>query len=290
MAHIALATYKDEPDLYKDDRFLLDPLKQRGIQTEIVMWDDETVDWTSYDLVVLRSTWDYHVRSDEFLHWLRQLQAQSINIINPLDLIEWNMDKRYLVQLEKHGVAIVPTVHLLSDSAVALQDILQAQGWDEAVVKPAISASGDDTWRTTLATANDHQARFDQLLQRTGVLIQKFMPEIQTGEWSLTFFNGVYSHAVLKKPPSDSMFVHEERGGTIQLIQPSPKIVAQASSILRVVTTLTKQLPVYARVDGLVIDEALVLMELEGIEPELYIAYAAPYAAERFADAIVSAL
>lgn len=290
MAHIALVTYADEPDLFKDDRFLFAPLRQRGIQAEVVLWDDETIDWTSYDLVVLRSVWDYHLRSGEFLGWLRGLRAEAVNIINAFDLIEWNMDKRYLVQLAHHGIKIVPTIHLLPDSSVALYDIVQAQGWDEAVIKPAISASGDQTWRITLDTAEDHQSHFDQLARQTGVLVQRFMPEIQQGEWSLTFFNGIYSHAVLKRPPANSMFVHEERGGTNTVIQPPPNIVAQANYVLRMVKMLTTHLPIYARVDGLVIDEELVLMELECIEPELHLAYAAPYAAERFADAITSVL
>ncbi len=290
MKRIAFATYSTEPDLYKGDQLLIHPLLRRQIEVVPVPWDDSDTDWQQYDAVVLRSTWDYHLRVEEFRSWLATLEVSGLPVLNPLPLVRWNMNKRYLEQLANRGIRTLPALYLQTGEKAALAQVLQERNWEQVVVKPLVSASGDDTWQTTSAVAAFDQGKLDAMLRKQGAIIQPFAPQIREGEWSLIFFNGIYSHAVLKKPGDGSMFVHVERGGSNHAAEPPHTFIAQASKTVREAHRLTDTLPVYARVDGVVEDGHLVLMELECIEPELFLTEGLPYAAERFADAIAWAV
>jgi len=290
MTHIAFATYSSEPDLYKGDQLLIHPLLRRQIEVSAVPWDDPEIDWTRYDAVLIRTTWDYHLRIAEFQAWLNHMEELDIPVLNPLPLLRWNMSKRYLRELSDLGIRTLPALYLEAGERTTLKKVLAEQEWEQVVVKPLISASGDDTWQTTSAVASFDQGKLDAMLRQQGAIIQPFAPQIREGEWSLIFFNGVYSHAVLKKPGHGSMFVHVERGGSNHVIEPSHATIAQASEIVRTARDLTGTMPVYARVDGVIADGHLVLMELECIEPELFLTEGLPYAAERFADAVAWAV
>jgi glutathione synthase/RimK-type ligase-like ATP-grasp enzyme len=165
----------------------------------------------------------------------------------------------------------------------SLQTLLERREWARAVVKPVVSASAFGTWRTSLATAAADQQRFDEDVTQRSLLVQPFADEIVTsGEWSIVFFDGKYSHAVLKTPAANDFRVQEELGGRGEARDPSPEIVEQARRVL----SLAAGPLLYARVDGIERDGAFVLMELEINEPFLYIASSSG-AAERFADAII---
>jgi glutathione synthase/RimK-type ligase-like ATP-grasp enzyme len=285
MMRLAIATCTEFPDLHISAQQILAPLQRRAIQTEIAIWNDERVHWRDYDAVLLRSVWDYHRQIDAFRAWLDHLDAVHVPVWNPPTLLRWNMDKRYLQHLLKSDVPVLPTVFVESETSLA--GILRDNDWSRAVVKPVISAGGDNTWQTTHSQAEQHQAQFTQLVQQGGVMVQPFMPQIEQGEWSLLYFNGLYSHALLKTPGAGQMFVHAERGGSTRQMSPPVEFIAQGTRAVRLVEQLTGVRPLYARVDGLAVDGHLMLMELECVEPELFFQHTGTDAPERFADAVL---
>ncbi|HEX8600573.1 MAG TPA: hypothetical protein VF952_18920 [Chloroflexia bacterium] len=283
MHRVALVTYRDLPQLCDDDRLLLDYLNQHGVQALAVVWDASDVAWESFDCVVLRSCWDYHLRPQEFAEWVRKLAAAQVHVLNPAKTVLWNMDKAYLQALSRKGVKVVPTVWLRKGEPADLRSILELHAWDEAVIKPSISATAFNTWRTTLADATRHDADLQQMLAGADLLVQPFIKEVaEKGEWSLVFLGGEYSHAVLKRPREGDFRVQEQYGGSARSETPPGEVVAQAGEVL----ARSGKPWSYARVDGVEVDEELVLMELELIEPYLFLGEH-PQAAQRFGEAIV---
>lgn len=285
---IAIVTCS-EPEPAKTEPLLLEPLARRGVDADIVAWDDIHADWSRFGAVVLSSTWDYHHRMREFRTWLNFLVSQGKQIINHVDVLRWNMDKFYLRKLEEAGVPILDSIFLNEGQPATLAHVMQDRGWKHAIVKPTIGAGGDGIEHIALKDAEDFQPYFEAMLAKQALIVQAYAPEIHEGEVSLVFFNGIYSHAALKRPAPHSIFVHIDRGGTSQRTHPQPSIIAQASACLRVTERLTKYRPVYARVDGIVREGLLHVMELELVEPELFLHMDAD-APERFADAIVQRL
>lgn len=289
MPSIALATCSDEATLFYDEAPFVDALKNAGFDVFTTIWNSPEIDWQCYDVVLLRNTWDYHHQLAAFRAWLDFLDEKNIRIFNLTPLLRWNMDKSYLQELAGKNIKILPTV-FAKGQALQLENVLVEQNWSEAIVKPYISGSGDNTWTITPETAQTSQQKFDWLNNEIGMMIQAIAPQIQNeGEYSLVFFSGRYSHAVLKKPPQDSIFVHEERGGTIESIEASPEIITQAEKALKAVEAITGIMPLYARVDGLRDNDNFVLMEMECVEPELYFSRS-PGVAERFVTVILEAI
>lgn len=270
MPLIALATCFEQANLYHDEAPFVAELKDNGFEVFPVVWDSPEIDWQCYDMIVLRNTWDYHLQAETFRAWLDYLDEHHIPVLNPTDLVRWNMDKSYLQILADKGVKILPTVFAKGET-INLKETLKAKNWSQAVVKPIMSASGDNTWIITPETADEFQQQFDWLNEQIGMMIQAFAPQIHDeGEYSLVFFDGVYSHAVLKKPAKGNLFVHEERGGSLQAISAPEHLVQQAQNALKIVEDITDIMPTYARADGLRDGDDFILMELECIEPELY--------------------
>jgi glutathione synthase/RimK-type ligase-like ATP-grasp enzyme len=277
---IAFATYRELPDLTRDDQLVVAALRELGIDGQAAVWNDPAVHWSGFDAVLVRSIWDYHREPQTFTAWLDRLERARVPVWNPPMLLRWNMHKRYLLDLEARGIPIVPTAVVERGAAVQLADVLHERGWSDAIVKPAVSASAWQTWRTT--NAESDQARFAALLQLSDLLIQPFVRAIQqAGEWSFVFLGGSHSHAVLKRPQADDWRVQSEWGGALADDQPPQNAIRQA-------TAITDQIDgswLYARVDGIVIDDVLHLMELELIEPALFLQRHPPSIA-RFAEAI----
>jgi hypothetical protein len=212
---VALATQAALPDLYADDRLLIPALAARGVHAGAAVWDDPSVDWTTFDAVVVRSCWDYHLKHDAFLAWVARLEHAGVAVWNPPAVIRWNAEKGYLRQLDDRDVRIVPTRWIERGSAGSLHDVLHDAGWERAVVKPAISASAHETWRTSRQSATDDEARFRRMVQRGRVLVQPFMEAVvSTGEWSHVFIGGEFSHAMLKRARSGDFRVQSEHGGS----------------------------------------------------------------------------
>ena len=195
-------------------------------------------------------------------------------------------ENAYQRHLAARGVATVPTVWLERGADADLGGLLAERGWAEAVVKPAISASARETWVTSPSSGRTDQGRFRALLLAGDALVQPVVPEVRrTGEWSLIFLGGAFSHAMLKRPREGDFRVQEELGGSALREEPSPALVQQARQALAAAPAPC----LYARVDGVERDGRLVLMELELIEPVLYFG-ADPGAADRFAGACLDLL
>jgi glutathione synthase/RimK-type ligase-like ATP-grasp enzyme len=286
MPSVAFATYRDEPGITADDAPAADGLRRAGVAVTPVVWDGSDPNWARFDAVVIRSAWDYFRKADRFERWVLGFMARGARLWNPPDAVLWNINKRYLLDLAARGVNVVPTEYLTAAAHPHLRAILERRGWGEAVVKPAVAAGADGAWRTSLSSATADQARLVEQLDAGEALVQSYMPEIGSrGEWSLVFFGLEYSHAVLKRPRSGDFRVQEHLGGRTMQAEPGRGLVSQA----RAAVAAVGQPLLYARVDGVERDGRLVLMELEIIEPSLFLGLR-PGAAGRFAEAIMRVL
>ncbi|MEO3774237.1 hypothetical protein [Micromonospora sp. B9E7] len=289
---VALVTCADLADLDPDDRLVLAPLTARGITVETEVWDDPDVDWSSYDLVVLRSPWDYALRRDEFVAWAATVPV----LVNPAEVVRWNTDKRYLAELSAAGVPTVPTSW-----------VEPGEGWQppaetgEYVLKPAVSAGSQDTGRYDLADP-EHRALAAAHVRRLSdagrvTMVQPYLRAVDTeGETALLFLAGpdglAFSHAIRKGPMltgpdlgPDGLYKAEE----ITSRTARPEQLAVAEKTLAAIPGGTRQL-LYARVDLIPgPDGEPVLVELELTEPSLFIGYA-DGAPDRLADAVTTHL
>lgn len=284
MKQIALATSTQFASLTEDDRLLIEPLRDLGISAEAAVWSDPGVDWKRYDAVIVRSCWDYHLRLREFLQWIAALERGGVRVWNAPGMIRWNADKTYLRDLEKRGVPIVPT--LWPDEQVDLRERMLSLGWEQAVVKPRISATAHRTELISVEKADLAQSLVDDLLRGPGLMVQEFMSAIQTrGEWSLVFFAGKFSHAVIKTPKAGDFRVQHDFGGAERSAEPPSEVREEATKVIGAVDDV----PLYARVDGVENDGRFLLMELELIEPALFLS-SHLQAPSRFASAIADRL
>ncbi len=270
---------------------MLAPLAARGIAAEAVSWDDPAADWSAYDLVVLRSPWDYALRRDEFVAWARTVPT----LVNPADVVRWNTDKRYLAELSGAGVPTVPTAWVAPGQSWAPADS------GEYVIKPAVSAGSQDTGRYDLADPEHRElaVRHVRRLSDGGrvTMVQPYLEAVDVvGETALLFLAGAdglaFSHAIRKGPmltgPDlgvDGLYKPEE----ITPRTATPEQLAVADRTLAVVPGGRDRL-LYARVDLIPgPDGSPVLVELELTEPSLFIGHA-DGAPDRLADAIVTQL
>lgn len=279
---IVLATSSALPNLSEDDQLLHKALQASGLPVEIAIWDDPMVDWGRYALCVIRSTWDYVPKRAQYVAWAAHVASQT-TLWNPAPLIEWNTDKAYLKALEAQGIPIVATEWLTRGSQVDMARLLQDKGWNEVVIKPVISSSGNDTFKVTPQTLAAHQSQIQALLADRDMMVQPFIESVKTtGELSLLYFEGEFSHAIAKVPAPAEFRVQEHFGGTNRLYKTTPAEREFGANIL-------KKLPwptLYARVDLMIGSQGeLLLSELELTEPSMYLCYE-PNAAERFAQAI----
>jgi glutathione synthase/RimK-type ligase-like ATP-grasp enzyme len=278
---IALATYRALPQLSEDDRLAAKELRAQGVMAESAVWDSPLVDWGHYDAVVVRSTWDYHLRRAEFERWLAQLDTAGAVVFNPTSLIRWNIDKHYLGDLASRGVRVAETMFLERGEST-LGELVAQLPWADVVIKPTVSASGYETRRITAPTAAAHAEWFSLIHARGDLMIQPFFDEVVAhGEWSLVFFAGQYSHAVRKVAAPGEFKVQHEHGGTLSAEQPRGALVEQAEGV----TTLLPEGWLYARIDGFEREGELIVSEVELIEPSLFLRQH-PSAPRRFAAAI----
>ena len=282
MTRVAFVTYAELPLLYDDDRLAADVLRSRDIDVEAVRWDSAEVSWGEFAAVVLRSCWEYHLRTKEFLDWIALMEQGAVPLWNPPSVVRENANKHYLRKLAAEGVTVPPTVWLEKGDNFELAAILEKQGWPQAVIKPVISMSAYRTWITTPSRAALDEAEVREMLGKSGVMIQRFVPEVRTrGEWSFVFFMKEYSHAVLKTPKPGDFRVQQDFGGRVADASPPQTFIDQAQKVVRAV----KEPLLSARVDAVEVGGNLVLMELELIDPVLFLGRH-PGAANRFADAI----
>ncbi|MBP2282664.1 glutathione synthase/RimK-type ligase-like ATP-grasp enzyme [Flavobacterium sp. CG_23.5] len=279
---IALLTCEKLPELTPADQLLIPELAQHDIVAKPVIWSDKTINWKQYEYLIFRNTWDYFEKETEFNLWLDQIEKSGIKTLNSIEIIKQNKHKFYLREMENQGISILPTVFIDKTNSLNLAELIPSH-WKKAVIKPAFSAGSYLTEVFDVANIEKVNADYKDLAQEKELLLQEFMPEIQiVGETSFIFFNKKFSHAVNKKPVEGDFRVQSQFGGKYILVQPSQELIEKAQ---RVVDTFDENL-LYARVDGIIIDDELFLMEIECIEPDLYFDISEG-ALERFVASIV---
>lgn len=269
-------------NILADDGLLAAALARRGLTSARVDWADPAIDWSRFRCAVFRTTWDYFDRYAEFTAWLDRAE-RATRLCNPASTVRWNVDKHYLADLDRRGVPVVPSRFLDRGSAQPLADVLADAGWDEAVVKPCVSGAARHTYRVNRRTAAELQPLLTTLLADEAMLVQPFQADVaRTGEDTLMVFGGRYSHAVRKVPKAGDFRVQDDHGGTVHEYTPTADQIELAERA----AAACDPVPVYGRVD-LVRDNAgrLAVMELELIEPELWLRFHPP-AADRFAAGV----
>jgi hypothetical protein len=265
---IAFVTSSVKPDFAGNDLHVVDSLKSAGAEVTPLPWDIETTEWNSFDLVVIRSCWNYHLHPEKFIQWINRMEKEKVKMLNPLNIARWNLHKVYLQELESKGVHLPETIFLSKGSKANLDSIMNERNWSKAVLKPSISATAFNTFLVSKEETDQHQEKLETLLTQSDMLIQKFMSEVQEqGEWSLIFFDKKFSHAVLKRPVEKDFRVQHDFGGTATQTAPPSFVVKQAEKIIG----LINEPLLYARVDGVISENKFLLMELELIEPMLFL-------------------
>lgn len=258
----------DDVGAYVDDQLAYEPLLQYGWETQAVSWRNNKIDWQQFNVVIIRSTWDYQNNIKQFFDVLNKITQSCIRLANPLDIVKWNLYKTYLLELQKKDIPIVPTEVGQNLSVSKIKTIFNTLQTANVVVKPLIGASAEDTYCIGEGITWKELELVTSRFRNREYLAQPFMNYvIDEGEYSLIFFNGEYSHALLKIPKCQDFRVQEIHGGTIKVVVPSHKLIEVAQKAIASLQTV----PLYARVD-LVRSHAdnFVLMVLELIEPNLY--------------------
>ena len=263
------------------DEMLIEPFQNIGWSVESVSWRDTSANWNAFNTVIIRSPWDYHDDPEAFLSVLETIDASSAVLENPLETVKWNLHKSYLLDLDKRGVPIVPTILFEGFTISGLEDAFGKFKTDEIVIKPAVSATAKDTFRITSKELRKNLETLENLYYERDLLIQPFMQSIvDEGEFSLFYFGGNLSHTILKTPQTDSFFVQEEHGGILTSADPEAELVTAGRNVFRSITPS----PLYARVDLVGTTNGFAVMELELIEPSLYFNMDTD-SPKRFADA-----
>jgi glutathione synthase/RimK-type ligase-like ATP-grasp enzyme len=271
------------PEISASDALVQAALERRHAAVEPRAWNIAGTSLDGFDLIVFRSNWDYHFERDRFEVWLNDLEALGTPVWNPPSLVRWNLDKRYLIDLERAGLSVVPTRVLAAGHEGELPDLVREVGGLRAVLKPAVSASAYNTHLVTPADAPEMVAVLERTADRRDWLVQAFVEAIQSaGEWPLVFIDGSFTHAALKRPAADDFRVQARFGGTTVSAVPPANTVARAYRVLEALPTA----PLYARIDGVATADGFLLMEVEVHEPGLFFPMA-PEAAELLAVAIL---
>ena len=300
---IALVSAREALPLDEDMPPLRTALADAGVTADVPCWDDPGVDWSGYDAALLRSTWDYVDRIEEFLAWCERCARQT-RLLNPPGVVRWNTDKHYLVHLAEAGVPVVPTrfVEPGANGEAELAAFLagrhgsctvgHAPAFDEFVVKPAIGAGSRDAARYARGEASTASQHVERLIGAgRSVMLQPYLARVDAqGETAVLYLGGQFSHAIRKGPLLrrgaglvEGLFAPED-------IRPREAEPAELSVAAAAFAAIPFEAPAYARID-LIRDDANapVVLELELTEPSLFLAQA-PGAAERLVSHLVERL
>ncbi|NCG20964.1 MAG: hypothetical protein GWP91_18295 [Rhodobacterales bacterium] len=285
--NIALVSQFELPDWEVDDRPLHAALEARGITWSQPPWNDPNVDWSSFDIALIRTTWDYAADREAFVAWAERIQRQT-RLVHNAEIILWNTDKHYLADLEANGVAIAPTVWLEQGNTLSIGAIMADRGWQRGFLKPIFGQSARETLRfdATEDGIQQAQAHVDRLCAHEGLMLQPYLPAVETeGEFSAIFYDGKLAQIVQKIPVTGDYRVMDDFGATDQ---PATLDDAGLNACQRALEGVPAHFDLlYARVDLLKdLDENWVLTELELVEPSLFFRHA-PHTAEQLVEALL---
>ncbi|MEM7080928.1 MAG: ATP-grasp domain-containing protein [Pseudomonadota bacterium] len=272
MVKICFVTYATRPEPSASDALVAAWLREQGHEVFGVPWTDAPDAFSDADLLVIRSTWDYPLHPERFSAWLEAIDGRW-PVANPVELVRWNMHKRYLLDLGQQGVRVPRSAVL--ESVEEVEAYFDAWSTAELVIKPLVGASGRGVVKVQPGAELS-------ALAAGQYLVQEFVGEIADGELSLAFFGGRYSHAVIKHPSAGEFRINSAYGGQVSPTDPPPQAIATAEGV---VASLTPD-ALYARVDGVMVRGEFVLFELELIEPSFFFV-AQPQAAQHFGRAII---
>jgi glutathione synthase/RimK-type ligase-like ATP-grasp enzyme len=270
MKRCAFLTLDSAKGFVIDDQLAYGPLEDLGWQVEAIPWTRPKVRWSAYDAVVIRSTWDYTADPDTFLFVLSGIEQSGVPLFNNLDVVRWNVEKTYLRELAERGVPVVPTAWRKQLCSGELPTLFDELGIDEVVVKPIVGAGANGTFRIDRRrlTKND-SAELESYYANRALMVQPFLQAVVTeGEYSMFYFNGEFSHAIIKTPQADDFRVQEEHGGRISPVVAEAELHSAGARALHAIA----EPPLYARADFVrnPYGAGFWLMELELIEPSLY--------------------
>lgn len=268
-------------NVVKEDVLVMEALKRQGLSVHRCAWDDAGMDWVRTKAALFRSTWDYFDRFEEFKSWF-EYHRNSTQWINSPQLIRWNQNKVYLLELSRAGITIPRIVKLEPEQSI--QRVMESNHWDRAIVKPFVSGAGRLTFLADSHNPDLIQRAIGPFRDSEDFMVQEYIPSIrERGEVSLIFFGTRYSHAVLKKAKKGDFRVQDDFGGTVELVSVDEDLKQFGKRCIE----SCPELPVYARVDVMWSEDGQpVLGELEIIEPELWFRLQ-PRAADLLAQEII---
>jgi hypothetical protein len=273
----------DSTDGWEIDADLtFEPMQALGWSIDMVPWKSAGVDWNQYDAVYICTPWDYPEDPEKFLALMEVIDSSSAILVNDISLVRWTMPKTYLRDLASRGAAIVPSLWYDKFDSRDLPGLFDAHDTDRIVIKPVISTNAHNTFLLYRDVPANVVSELEITFAARPFVVQPFVENVQDeGEYALFFFSNEFSHAILKTPKDQDFRVQEEHGARIESVVPESALVETAASIL----SLVEPIPVYARCDFIRgPDGQFLLMELEVIEPSLYLRMESG-AARRFAKA-----
>jgi glutathione synthase/RimK-type ligase-like ATP-grasp enzyme len=266
IAYVCYETEKLGAYALEEERMLLKFLQAKGLDILPVQWHDKNIAWREFDLVILKSPWDYHYQYSAFMAWLADVNRLGVQVLNPYDIVRWNSDKHYLQEMMNEGFNVIPSVFLEPGKQHDLHSLFDHFKTDQLIVKPCISAGSKQTITVTKESIDEQHAAIDDMTREESFMVQPFLPQIYDGELSYLFFNGTFSYCILKRPKAGDFRVQLGFGGTTHLQKPD----ADEIKVAQVFVDRFASNCLYARVDGVMMDGKFTLMELELIEPMLY--------------------
>ena len=254
-------------NVLKEDGLVMEGLEKLNLKTIKKDWNDTNFNWSSTKSAIFRSTWDYFDQFSNFRNWLELVKEQCY-LINPYEQINWNLDKHYLLDLQKLDLPIVESVFVSKKTQLNLETISKSKNWKDIVIKPTISGAARHTYHLKNDEIKKFQDKWVSLTNNEDFMVQEFQKNIlSSGEIAVMLFGGEYSHSVLKKAKKGDFRVQDDFGGSVEKINPSLDIIKLAEKTIKSLKTM----PLYARVD-IIFDNGNkpVISELELIEPELW--------------------
>lgn len=254
-------------NVFYEDDLVVKALKNEGFKVLRLAWDDPLFNWSDTKFILFRTTWDYFDRFKEFSTWL-SLVSKKTRLLNSEQIIRWNIDKHYLLDLHDNGVHITKSHFLKKGSSTTLQAIHEKLNWEETVLKPCVSGAARHTYRLNKSNIGDYEHVFKKLIAMESMILQPFQYNIVSqGEVSLMIIDGRFTHAVLKTAKKGDFRVQDDFGGAVRPYIPKKEEIEFAENAVRACF----EPPIYARVDVFYDNDGiLALSELELIEPELW--------------------
>lgn len=264
MREVCFLTTDDLTGYTFDDELAVAPLASLGWRVSYESWRNTAADWHRYESVVIRTPWDYQDDPDSFLQTLKRIEDSGTRLENPYRIVEWNLNKKYLSDLEAKGIPVIKAAFSFGGlDESKFERFKETAGTDEIVIKPAVSATAQDTFRL-----REFDAEVARKFEGREFMMQPFIASITNeGEYSLFYFNGEFSHAILKSPKTGDFRVQEEHGGLISPAEPETELSNLGDQVLE---SLGERL-LYARIDAVRgPGGGFEIMEVELIEPALY--------------------